>query len=50
MPLTIVALLEKCQELKAKAVVITGANSQVGKTMAEVLKQNNIPSILVVRK
>ena len=39
LPLTIVGLLERCQALKAKAVIISAANSQVGNAMAIALKE-----------
>jgi len=49
-PLTCVALLDKCKEHRAKAVIQTGAASACGKMMVKLLGQNGIPVINVVRR
>lgn len=49
-PLTAIGLLERCQVLKAAAVVQTGANSQLGKMMIKLMSQAKIPLINIVRK
>jgi len=45
-----VALLDKCKEHRAKAVIQTGAASACGKMMVKLLAQNGIPVINVVRR
>ena len=49
-PLTAVGLLDKCKQYKAKAVIQTGAASQLGRMLIKVFKQNGIPLINIVRR
>lgn len=49
-PLTAVGLLDKCKEYKAKAVIQTGAASQLGRMIIKLFKQNGIPLVNVVRR
>jgi NADPH2:quinone reductase len=49
-PITAIGLLDKCKEYKAKAVIQTGAASQLGRMIIKVMKQNGIPLINIVRR
>jgi len=49
-PVTALGLLDKCKEYKAKAVVQTGAASQLGRMLIKLMKEAGIPMINVVRK
>ena len=49
-PLTALGLLDRCKLYKATGVIQTGANSQMGRMMIRLLRENNIPVINIVRK
>jgi len=49
-PLSAVGLLDRCLHHKAKAVIQTGAASQLGRMMIKLLAQNGIEVINIVRK
>lgn len=49
-PVTAIGLLEKTKEYKARAVIQTGAASQLGRMMIRLYNQNRIPCINIVRR
>jgi NADPH2:quinone reductase len=49
-PLTAVGLLDKCKQYRAKAVIQTGAASQLGRMIIKLFKQNGIPLVNIVRR
>ena len=49
-PLTAIGLLDKAKQYKAKAVIQTGAASQLGRMLIRVFKKAGIPLINVVRR
>ena len=49
-PITAIGLLDKIKEYKARAVIQTGAASQLGRMMIRLCNENNIPLINVVRR
>ena len=49
-PLTAVGLLDKCQMHGARAVVQTGASSQLGRMIIKYFRENGMPLVNVVRR
>ena len=49
-PLTAVGLLDRCKQLKAKAVIQTGAASKLGRMIIKVFKENGIPLVNIERR
>jgi len=49
-PVTAIGLLDRCKAHGAKAVIQTGAASQLGRMMILLMKENKIPLINVVRR
>lgn len=49
-PLTAIGLLERGQELRAPAMIQTGAASQVGRMLIKLAKMQNMPLVNVVRR
>jgi len=45
-----VGLIDRCKELKAKAIVMNASFSALGKLVIFLAKKENIPIILIVRK
>mmetsp|Transcript_30705 Transcript_30705/g.22785 ORF Transcript_30705/g.22785 Transcript_30705/m.22785 type:complete len:207 (+) Transcript_30705:25-645(+) len=49
-PMSAIGLLYKCKEYKAAAVIQTGAAGQVGRMMIQLMRENRIPLINIVRR
>ncbi|TNV77295.1 hypothetical protein FGO68_gene15628 [Halteria grandinella] len=49
-PLTAIGILDTVQQKKARAVIQTGGNSQMGRMLIRLFRENNIASISIVRK
>jgi NADPH2:quinone reductase len=49
-PLTAIGLLSRCKQRSARAVIQTGAASQLGRMMIKLFRENGIPLINVVRR
>jgi len=49
-PITAIGLLDRCKQCYAKAVIQTGAASQLGRMMIQVLGEQGIPLVNIVRR
>jgi len=49
-PLSAIGLLDKCQQYKAKAVIQSGAASQLGRMIQKLFKANGIKVVNIVRR
>ena len=49
-PLTAIGLLDKCKEYNAKAIIQTGAASQLGRMIIKLFRDNGITVVNVARR